>query len=99
MKILTIFQVGKGKSIWSWPSGHATDSEEAIAFADLHGIDCLVKEFPLEQCNEAFGIYLLPLLIGLFSLTCFPIFYRGYDGGKCAVPCCHHHVVRNKKAY
>lgn len=56
MKMLTTFQVGKGKSIWSWPSGHATDSEEAIAFADLHGIDCLVKEFPLEQCNEAFGM-------------------------------------------
>lgn len=54
--ILTTLQVGKGKSIWSWPSGHATDSEDAIAFADLHGIDCLIKEFPLEQCNEAFGM-------------------------------------------
>ncbi|KAA8647954.1 hypothetical protein EYZ11_009181 [Aspergillus tanneri] len=47
--------VGKGKSIWSWPSGHATDSEEAIAFAELQGVDCMVQEFPLEKCNEAFA--------------------------------------------
>ncbi|EAW11660.1 alcohol dehydrogenase [Aspergillus clavatus NRRL 1] len=53
--LLTNSKVGKGKSIWSWPSGHATDSEEAIAFAELQGIDCLVEEFPLEKCNEAFG--------------------------------------------
>ncbi|KAJ5962190.1 hypothetical protein N7501_007131 [Penicillium viridicatum] len=54
IEVHTGMLVGKGKSIWSWPSGHATDSEEAIAFAELHGIDCQVKEFPLEQCNEAF---------------------------------------------
>ncbi|KXG50995.1 Polyketide synthase, enoylreductase [Penicillium griseofulvum] len=54
IEVHTGLLVGKGKSIWSWPSGHATDSEDAIAFADLHGIDCMVKEFPLEQCNEAF---------------------------------------------
>ncbi|KAJ5441175.1 hypothetical protein N7491_003581 [Penicillium cf. griseofulvum] len=54
IEVHTGLLVGKGKSIWSWPSGHATDSEDAIAFADLHGIDCLIKEFPLEQCNEAF---------------------------------------------
>ncbi|KAJ6042591.1 Polyketide synthase enoylreductase [Penicillium canescens] len=47
--------VGKGMSIWSWPSGHAADSEDAIAFADLHGINCLEEEFPLEHCNEAFA--------------------------------------------
>ncbi|CAI7664302.1 unnamed protein product [Penicillium glandicola] len=50
----TVTLVRKGKSIWSWPCGHATDSEEAIAFADLHGIKCLVEEFPLERCNDAF---------------------------------------------
>ncbi|KAJ5753793.1 Polyketide synthase enoylreductase [Penicillium nucicola] len=54
IEIHTGLLVGKGKSIWSWPSGHATDSEDAIAFADLHGIDCMVQEFPLEKCNEAF---------------------------------------------
>ncbi|OQE09847.1 hypothetical protein PENVUL_c005G07935 [Penicillium vulpinum] len=54
IEVHTGLLVGKGKSIWSWPSGHATDSEDAIAFADLHGIDCMIQEFPLEQCNEAF---------------------------------------------
>jgi D-arabinose 1-dehydrogenase-like Zn-dependent alcohol dehydrogenase len=49
------YQASKGKSIWSWPSGHATDSEEAIAFAQLQGIDCMVEKFPLEKSNEAFG--------------------------------------------
>ncbi|KAJ5202854.1 hypothetical protein N7449_004933 [Penicillium cf. viridicatum] len=38
IEVNTGMLVGKGKSIWSWPSGHATDSEDAIAFADLHGI-------------------------------------------------------------
>ena len=44
----------KGLSVSSWPSGHAQDSEEAIAFARLHNINCMVEKFPLAKANEAF---------------------------------------------
>ncbi|CDM36390.1 hypothetical protein CBS147339_7343 [Penicillium roqueforti] len=53
-EVSTGMLVGKGKSIWSWPSGHAIDCEDAIAFAEVHDIHCMVEEFPLERCNEAF---------------------------------------------
>ncbi|KAL4940535.1 hypothetical protein BDV06DRAFT_196355 [Aspergillus oleicola] len=43
-----------GTSVQVWPSGHATDSEDAIAFTELHGIDCMVEKFPLEEANRAF---------------------------------------------
>jgi hypothetical protein len=29
-----------------YPLGHATDSEEAIAFTKLHDINCVVESFP-----------------------------------------------------
>ena len=48
-------QLKYGLSVQVWPSGHANDSEEAIAFTELHNIDCRVEEFPLEKANEAFG--------------------------------------------
>ncbi|PLB54584.1 alcohol dehydrogenase [Aspergillus steynii IBT 23096] len=41
-------------SVQIWPAGHATDTEEAIAFTELHNIDCMVEEFPLEKANDAF---------------------------------------------
>ena len=50
----TIPMLQKGLSVTSWPSGHATDSEEAIAFARLHNIKCMIEKFPLEKANEAY---------------------------------------------
>ncbi|KAI4091266.1 MAG: hypothetical protein L6R37_007769 [Teloschistes peruensis] len=50
----TIPMIGKGLSVTCWPSGHALDSEEAIAFARLHDVKCLVEKFPLDKANEAF---------------------------------------------
>ncbi|KAL3480019.1 chaperonin 10-like protein [Aspergillus californicus] len=47
-----------GLSVQVWPSGHAADSEDAIAFTELHGIDCRVEEFPLDKANEAFDAML-----------------------------------------
>jgi hypothetical protein len=91
IKILTLLQVGKRKSIWSWPSGHATDSEDTIAFAALHGINYLVEEFPLEQYNEAFGNFFS--LVPGFILCDLLTFYSGYDGGKCTVSCGHHNAA------
>ncbi|KAL8668433.1 MAG: hypothetical protein Q9168_006939 [Polycauliona sp. 1 TL-2023] len=52
--INTIPMVGKGLSVTSWPSGHAMDSEEAIAFARLHNVNCMIEKFPLEKANEAY---------------------------------------------
>ncbi|MDI1487865.1 MAG: hypothetical protein OHK93_007138 [Ramalina farinacea] len=46
--------VVKGLSVHGWPSGHAKNSEDAIAFAQKHGIKCLVEKFPLAKGNEAF---------------------------------------------
>lgn len=55
-KRLTHFrQIGRGLSIHAWPSGHAVDMEETIAFSKLEDIDCMVQTFPLEKANEAFG--------------------------------------------
>ncbi|KAL8857571.1 MAG: hypothetical protein Q9178_005899 [Gyalolechia marmorata] len=50
----TIPMLGKGLSVTSWPSGHAMDSEEAISFARLHDVNCMVEKFPLERANEAY---------------------------------------------
>ena len=44
----------KGRSIHSWPSGHALDSEEAISFAQLHGVKCMIEEFPFAETQKAF---------------------------------------------
>lgn len=40
-------------SVRGWPSGHALDSEEAIAFANTQGIECMIEKFPMEKANEA----------------------------------------------
>ncbi|KKK26858.1 hypothetical protein ARAM_003454 [Aspergillus rambellii] len=46
--------INNGLSVHSWPSGHATDSEEAIAFTQLAGVNCMVESFPLEKVQEAY---------------------------------------------
>ena len=42
-----------GLSFQGWPAGHALDCEEAIEFAQTHGVTCMVEKFPLAQANEA----------------------------------------------
>ena len=54
VKIDSIPLVVQGMSVHGWPSGHALDSEEAIEFAQTHGVKCLVEKFPLAKANEAF---------------------------------------------
>ncbi|GAO13625.1 uncharacterized protein UV8b_01755 [Ustilaginoidea virens] len=49
----TVGMVLGGKSVHGWPSGHALDSEEAIRFAETHGIRCMVERFPLEHVQKA----------------------------------------------
>jgi D-arabinose 1-dehydrogenase-like Zn-dependent alcohol dehydrogenase len=53
VEVNTASMIGKGLSIQAWPSGHALDSEEAIAFAQVHGVQCMIEKFPLDKANEA----------------------------------------------
>lgn len=43
-----------GTSVAGYPSGHALDCEEAIAFTKLHDMKCLVEPFPLKDAQKAF---------------------------------------------
>ncbi|KAL4919168.1 chaperonin 10-like protein [Aspergillus aurantiobrunneus] len=54
LPIDTFTMLKYGASVQVWPSGHASDSEDAIAFTDLHDINCLVEEFPLKDADKAF---------------------------------------------
>lgn len=51
--VSTLGMIGKGLSVGGWPSGHQLDSENAIEFADLQGVKCMIEKFPLEKANEA----------------------------------------------
>lgn len=33
------------------------DVEEAIEFAEVHDVKCMVEKFPLDKANEAFGMH------------------------------------------
>lgn len=54
IEVDTIALINRGQSVHGWPSGHALDSEETIAFSRSHGIKCLVEKFSLEDANKAF---------------------------------------------
>lgn len=43
-----------GHSVTGFPSGHALDSEEAIAFSKLHGISSEATKFSLKDANKGF---------------------------------------------
>lgn len=49
----TVPMVLNALSVRGWPSGHALDSEEAIAFAETHDVNCMIEKFPLEKVNDA----------------------------------------------
>ncbi|KAF7551941.1 hypothetical protein G7Z17_g4658 [Cylindrodendrum hubeiense] len=49
----TVALVSKGASIQGWPSGHAIDSEEAIRFAMLHNVKCMVEKYPFAKVQDA----------------------------------------------
>ena len=48
-----ITMIGKGLSVHGWPSGHAVDSEDAIAMAEEQGIKVMVEYEPsfMEQAS------------------------------------------------
>ncbi|KAJ4865607.1 alcohol dehydrogenase groES-like domain-containing protein [Trichoderma breve] len=43
----------RAAAVQGWPSGHALDSEEAIRFALLHGVECMVETYPLAETQKA----------------------------------------------
>lgn len=54
IKVSTLTLILKGTQVCGWPSGHALDSEEAIAFTKLKDIKCMVEKFPLVDAQKAF---------------------------------------------
>lgn len=53
MPVNTVSMVLNGLNVRGWPSGHALDAEEAIRFAQVHGVECMIEKFPLAKANEA----------------------------------------------
>jgi D-arabinose 1-dehydrogenase-like Zn-dependent alcohol dehydrogenase len=45
--------IGKGSSVEGWSAGHALDCEEAIEFAQIHGVKAWIEEFPFAKLPEA----------------------------------------------
>lgn len=45
--------INNGNAVEGWASGHALDSEEAIDFAQTHGVKAMVEKFPFEKMQEA----------------------------------------------
>jgi D-arabinose 1-dehydrogenase-like Zn-dependent alcohol dehydrogenase len=54
IEVKTYHLIGKAVSVSGYPSGHALDSEEALAFTKLHGVKCLVEPFPLHEAQKAY---------------------------------------------
>lgn len=54
IEVNSVDLIAKDAGVVGFPAGHALDSEEAISFAKLHGIKCMVEEFPLDDVQKAF---------------------------------------------
>ncbi|MCJ1306139.1 hypothetical protein MMC08_008957 [Hypocenomyce scalaris] len=54
VEVDTAAMVQKGLSVHGWPSGQALDCEEAIEFAEIHNVNCMVEKFPLKDAPKAF---------------------------------------------
>ena len=47
--------IGKSSSVHGWACGHSLGSEDAINFAQVHDVNCMIEKFPLEKANEAYN--------------------------------------------
>lgn len=54
IEVKTMDLILKNASVVGYPSGHALDSEEAIAFTKLHDIRCMVEKFPFKDVQKAY---------------------------------------------
>lgn len=52
-EVNTAVMVDKGASVNGWPSGHALDSQEALRFAQIHGVKCYVEKYPFSDVQKA----------------------------------------------
>ncbi|KAH8592184.1 putative alcohol dehydrogenase [Bisporella sp. PMI_857] len=54
IEVETTHLILKTTSVVGHNSGHALDSEEAIAFTKLHGVHCMVEKFPFKDVQKAY---------------------------------------------
>ena len=54
IEVKTLDLILRNISVVGYPSGHALDSEEAIAFTKLHDVHCMVEKFPFKDVQKAF---------------------------------------------
>jgi len=54
IEISAIDLISMARRVQGWPSGTATDSTDAVAFAQKHGVKPMIERFPLEQAQTAF---------------------------------------------
>lgn len=54
LEISPVQLISGRRSIQGWPSGTATDSEDAVNFAAQTGVRPIVETFPLERVNQAY---------------------------------------------
>ena len=54
ISVNTVPMIQKALSVHAWASGHAQDSEEAIQFSQLQGVQCMVEKVPFMDANKAF---------------------------------------------
>jgi D-arabinose 1-dehydrogenase-like Zn-dependent alcohol dehydrogenase len=54
IEVNSVDLIVKAISVQGFPSGHALDCEEAIAFTQLHNIKCMVEKFPLKEAQKAY---------------------------------------------
>jgi propanol-preferring alcohol dehydrogenase len=54
LEIGSIDLISGGRSVRGWASGTATDSTDAMAFAQQHGVKPMIETFPLEDARAAY---------------------------------------------
>lgn len=54
IEVSVVDLIVKDSGVVGFPSGHALDSEEAVAFTKLHNIKCMVEKFSLQDVQQAF---------------------------------------------
>jgi D-arabinose 1-dehydrogenase-like Zn-dependent alcohol dehydrogenase len=54
IEISVIDLISMSRRVQGWPSGTATDSTDAVAFARAHGIRPMIEKFALEDAQAAF---------------------------------------------
>lgn len=54
LEISPIDLISMTRRVQGWPSGTATDSTDAVAFAQQHGVRPMIERFPLDDAQTAF---------------------------------------------